>query len=79
MSSRNNKKKRNHVAPLARSKRTKDLERQTGHGFQEFGNLKELEEFFRSDPDSVPLSAFEPPLFKKASKADLSRSQGKRR
>jgi hypothetical protein len=66
-------------ATVPTSKRTKDLEKQTGHGFQEFKNLQELDKFFRSDPDSVPLGHFEPPLFKKASKADLSRSQGKRK
>lgn len=80
-----NRKRKNHYnnrnhenkGRSSQSQQTRNLANATGHGFQEYKDIEELNKFF-SDPDNVPPARFEPPLFKKPSTADLSRSQGKR-
>lgn len=58
---------------------TKQLEKDTCHGFQTFDDLKDLNDFFQTDPHDVPGSRLEPAFNKnKPTKQDLSRSQGKR-
>jgi hypothetical protein len=83
--SRRNKKRRYHssnhpdqVRDLRVSERTKNLGKSTGHGFQEFGSLKDMHTFFTTEPDDLPQSLFEPPMLKKASPAQLARSRGNR-
>lgn len=42
------------------SQKVKSLQSQTSHGFQEFENLQQLNEFFREDPADHPRNLFEP-------------------
>lgn len=66
-----------HKRKFHKSQKTKELEKQTNHGFSEHKDLKELHDFFTTDPDSVPGSRFEPPMFNKPSRTEMARSQGK--
>lgn len=61
------------------SKELKQLSKDTNHGFSEFKDLQDLNEYFMSDPDSVGAYDTEPPIFfKKPSREQLARSKGTR-
>lgn len=65
MSNNNQNKK---FGPQKQSKVTRQLAKESGHGFQEFDNIEALQEFFTTNPDEVMGSTFEPPLFKRSRK-----------